>query len=152
MQLLLQEGHANVNVANAYGNTALHEAARNGYTDLMHVLIEAKANVNARNHHNNTPLHFYCYGSPEHHPVAGVKMLLKAGAEFDGRDDQGMTPLLVCCTSGRSDIITLLMDVGANCHVKDALGRDAHDIGEFHKHSVITQRFGHDSPMKRFAH
>lgn len=153
VKALLEKG-ANVNAANAYGNTALHEAAQCGHESIIEALCKAGADVNARNHKGSTPLHFYCYGSSgegsDTHTATGAKHLIEAGAIVSSTDNNGMTPLLVCCTTGRNDIITMLMDLGASCHVKDAAGRDAYDIAAFHKQKDVMQRFCRDSPMKRF--
>ena len=59
------------------GNTPIHIAAQNGYTDIVRVLIERGCNVNAKNNKGNTPMHMamaYDY-------FEAVDALLAAGAD-----------------------------------------------------------------------
>ena len=59
------------------GNTPIHIAAQNGYTDIVRVLIERGCNVNAKNNKGNTAMHMamaYDY-------FEAVDALLAAGAD-----------------------------------------------------------------------
>lgn len=151
VQVLVDAG-ARVNAANCYGNTPLHEAAHDGNGDIVDILLKAGADVNAKNHKGSCPLSFMCYSeNAETHPVSVAKKLLDARANASSTDEEGMTPLLVACASGRSDLISLLMDYGACPTVRDNSGRSATDIANFHGHPELMVRFGPDSPMKRFG-
>jgi serine/threonine-protein phosphatase 6 regulatory ankyrin repeat subunit C len=111
LELLLQH-KADVNLANTYGNTALHEACTLGNDAMIELLIRAGASISTKNHKGSTPLHFYCFGAdPSTHTVQGARRLLHAGADHSAVNNEGMTPLLVCCTSGRDDLITVLEEV-----------------------------------------
>lgn len=137
---------------NCYGNTALHEAAHEGHTEVLKLLIKAGAELNVQNHKGSTPLAFYCFNNdPETHPVSNARHMLQAGAHAGSKDKSGMTPLLVSCTAGRNDLISVLMDFGACPTAKDDRGRTASDIAEFHGYPDLIQRFGPDSPMRRFG-
>lgn len=135
-------------VVNCYGNSALHIAAKEGFPDIVKLLIAAGANVSIQNHKLSTPVHFVCYTN---HDIKILKMLLDAKSSPSIPDEKGMTPLLVCCTSGRNDMITLLMEYGADPTVRDLSHRSAHDIALYHQHVEIANRFGCDSPTKRFG-
>ena len=124
-------------IVNGYGNSVLHIAAREGFTEAVKMLIAAGADVNLLNHKQSSPLHFFCYTA---HDLAILKLLLQAGADPSAADEKGLTPLLVCCTSGRNDCITVLMEHGASAAVKDASGRSARDIAAFHQHKDIVHR------------
>src|SRR5215217_341811 len=72
---LLSE-HADVNVAQVDGMTALHWAAFHADADATKLLIAAKANAKAENRYGVTPLSLACTKGSE--DVVGL--LLKAGA------------------------------------------------------------------------
>jgi len=151
VSLLLSSG-AEATAANCYGNTALHEAAQDGNDEIIAILLKAAAHPNAKNHKGSTALNFFCYGKDaQTHPTQTAKLLLDGGANASSSDDAGMTPLLVACTVGRSDLISLLMEFGACPTVKDDSGRSAEDIAKFHGYQDLMVRFGPNSPSKRFG-
>jgi hypothetical protein len=64
--------------------------------------------VSIKNNKGSTALHFACY--EEHRSEESLllaKALLLAGgeSEVDVTDSRGMTPLLVCCTTGRYCVV-----------------------------------------------
>lgn len=151
VSLLLERG-ADVCASNCYGNTALHEAAHDGNDEIIALLLKAGAPVNAKNHKGSTPLAFFCYNQDaKTHEVATAKLLLDGGADASSTDESGMTPLLVACTVGRGDLISLLMEFGACPTVQDGKGRSAEDIANFHGFEDLMVRFGPNSPSKRFG-
>ena len=158
-ELLISLG-CDVNLSNCYGNTPLHEAAHLGYVELAALLLQHGADRKVANHKGSTPLHFMCYCELPTDPekaavmsqksIALVKMLVEAGAEVNALDSQGISPLLACCVSGRMDIITVLIALGADPKLTDNKGRTAYDIGTFYNQEKIYQHFGKDSPINRF--
>lgn len=98
----LLEARADTRMKNGYGNTALHEACRFGNARIAQALLEARADPNTANHKGSTPLHTLCYGEDAAaHSVALLQLLVDSGAQVDARDKRGLSPLLVCCGSGR---------------------------------------------------
>eukprot|EP01035_Chromulina_nebulosa_P025176 gene25176-32845_t len=151
VQLLIKHG-ANVNTGNCYGNTALHEAAREGHTEILKVLIDSGAKVNIQNKKGSTPLHFGCYGeSKSKNPLDIIVLLVKAGSDVNHKDFRDITPLLVCCISGRLDILNYLKENGADPTAKDVFGRDAYALAVFNHHKHIADLHGVESPFKRFS-
>jgi ankyrin repeat protein len=137
-KLLLQAG-AKVDAANGYGNTALHAAASLSHNEVGEELIKAGADVRQVNNKGSSPLHLLCYNSTKSLESEHLcKLLLKSGADHGGRDHLGTTPLLVCCTSGRDDLIKILLSSGASLRDKDDSGKDALAIAKFYMHSHIT--------------
>ena len=128
---------------NCYGNSALHEAAHEGHTEVIELLLKSGAEVNVRNHKGSTPLSFFCYNSDkESHPESTLRMLLTNGAHVGATNGEGMTALLCAATAGRNDLISALMDFGACPTAKDSAGRSASDIADFHGYPDLMQRFG----------
>ena len=110
----LLAAHANVNHQNGYGNTALHEALRVKNFLMAESLVAAGADLNLANKKGSTPLHFMCYDEiPRDDCVPFARSLIARGANVNTADGKGMTPLLVCCASGRGDLLQLLMEEGA---------------------------------------
>ena len=96
--------------------------------------------VNATNHKGSTPLHLLCYQSDRRsHPLEIADLLIEEGAEIDAKDQRDMTPLLVCCTSGRIDFMERLIQFGANLYVKDATNKSAIDIANFYRHESVVK-------------
>jgi ankyrin repeat protein len=46
--------------------------------------------------------------------------LLSAGAQVEARDGKGCTPYLLCCSTGRTDIMNMLLEAGADPTVLNA--------------------------------
>lgn len=91
--------------------SALHIAAKKGYTDIAELLLMYGANINAVNDHNVTPLYMAC----KHHHLSMVKLFLhhradKSIAKQDVDDHTQMTPLQIAIQKNFSDIVVCLMD------------------------------------------
>lgn len=90
IKLLIEEGGANVNAANADGATPLHWVCKNGYIEAAKLLIKKGANVNATiSNHRWTPLHWAC----EKGLIKVAKLLIENGANLNATDIDGLTPL-----------------------------------------------------------
>jgi uncharacterized protein len=95
------------NTTDAEGNTLLMLAARQGYEDLVRVLIRWKASPGRRNAYGDTPLMAACLDGY----LNVAKLLVAAGAPVDG---PGWTPLHYAAFEGHAEIVGYLLDVGAN--------------------------------------
>ena len=107
------------------GWQAIHWAARNGYPDIVDLLLEQGANVNAQSDNNDSALtHCCCCVSgracdlpdkrqPDYFGCA--RLLLQKGAEVDNLNDEGWTPLhILCMQSNDVDMVECLLTAGAN--------------------------------------
>ena len=155
VDLLLKHG-AEVNRLNGFGNIPLHEAARSGGVKTIELLLTAGANVQLKNHKGSTALSFACFDEEEKKKEKGpssssssssslraveiVKALIKAGSDVNSKDDQGMTPFLVTCASGRTDLMDVLVKEGADIHICDAGNRSARDIAEFYRQDKVLAK------------
>lgn len=138
----LIEAKANVNASNMYGNTPLHESARALDIDGVNMLLRSGAKI-AGNKKQSTPLHFVCYEEKNAKlSVEVAELLLNAAEAMQGgqglrelvntRDYRGLTPLLVCCTTGNTALLKLLRSKGGDVNAVDAEGRTATKIAEFY--------------------
>jgi ankyrin repeat protein len=127
LPLLLQSLAAHV-VETAGGAAILRAVAMRG--DLGHAreLLESGrvTDVDGADSSGATALYWrrWACWKGERHVVAA---LLEAGAEADGADNDGFTPLMVAGYYGHSAVVQLLVDAGAHLHLKDATGSTAQD-------------------------
>src|SRR5262249_41336737 len=119
------------------GQTALMNAAAEGNTEIVKMLLAKGANVNAVSgpeggRVKNGPIalgHLTALHLASITNVDTVKALLDAGAKIDALDIGGMTPLMLAVATDRSDvrIVKLLLDKGADPKVKSKDNESALD-------------------------
>lgn len=154
------EAGADVNAADEYGVTALMWAAQDERVDIVKTIINAGADVNARNWVGKNVLMYACYNSnPEvikallsANPDVDAKSkygqtalmfaatsmdsdiatsLIEAGADVNARDNEGGTPLIWAVKGyANPDVISILLDAGADPKHMDDYGRRAIDYGD----------------------
>ena len=111
--LILQ--HADVNVAETDGSTALHWAAQRDNLDLIEILLGAGANAKSANRYNITPLSLACINGN----AAIIERLLKAGASANDTSEEGQTALMTAALNGRVDAVKVLLAHGADANAKE---------------------------------
>ncbi|CAM9511703.1 unnamed protein product [Choristocarpus tenellus] len=105
------EAGGNVNsYDSATERTLLHTASRQGYTELVSLLLSHGAIAGAYTLRRLTPLHLAAYRG--HLEVA--RLLVEAWAPVDDRDMAGSTPLHLATIKGHGDVARLLLQCGAN--------------------------------------
>ena len=124
--------------SDAFGNTALILAAKQGDIKEMQRLIAAGADVNAANQAGNTALLVAVKG----YERDAAKLLLKRGANVNAANGKGETVLMYAAESGDTpgaEFVKLLLSKGANVHAKDKDGSTALD------HAYATGELGGDA-------
>ena len=107
--------------------TSLHLAVCNENLTIVEMILKAGADINEQNFLGGTPLH----GSISHGPAnlaQIVGLLLQFGAQVNMRDDFANTPLHSAARCGRSEVVQMLLDAGADPHLVDMRGDTAMDI------------------------
>ena len=113
--------------------TLLTYAVHLGHDGLCKILMAAGADPNLApgTDENNSPLHFACAPDPLVSPeqaMACVRSLLDAGADVNGRDFLGASPLHYACGCGEPQsgkeyrLAQILLSHGANIEVKTVRG------------------------------
>ncbi|MBC2606073.1 ankyrin repeat domain-containing protein [Pelagicoccus albus] len=113
------------------GETPLHLAARWGSLVGVQTLLALGANVDLRDDHGRSALHV----ASEEDQLETIAALVDGGAELEGTDEQGFTPLMSAVPSGSVedlegeeaylDTLRLLKGRGANIMAADSKGRTA---------------------------
>ncbi len=116
VRYLLAHG-ADVNARFLDGTTALTNATRFGFNDLVTVLIDGKADPNGTDISEWTPLMFAAWiDDPDI-----VRQLVKAGAKLELADTNGLTALGVAAQNGKAKALKAL--VGAGADVNRSIGK-----------------------------
>ena len=114
----LLRNHADVNVSQPDGSSALLLAADRNDAEMVDLLIRAGANVNARNDYGASPLYAACTAGD----TATIKSLLEAKADPNAPLISGETPLMAAIDKGNLDAVRLLLDYNANVNGRESKG------------------------------
>lgn len=108
----------------AYGNTALHLAARKGIIAVVAPLVEAGADVNAKNKAGATPMHFAANAGH----ASLIRFLAEKEADISPADKQLATPLHLASAAGHFEAVETLMSLGSDANATDRDGKSARDV------------------------
>jgi ankyrin repeat protein len=92
------------------GNTPLMHAARMGDLEAVHALLARGADPSLLNADRNGALWFACFADSEACAIA----LIEVGAPLDSQNVNGATALIYCASAGKTALVQLLLDAGAN--------------------------------------
>jgi len=110
--------NADVNAKSKDGGTALMEAAFKGYADIVALLLDKGADIEASNKVGATALNV----AARARTINVVSLLLNRGAKTEARDRMFRhTALMEAAVWGYADIITLLLDKGADIEAYGSL-------------------------------
>ena len=90
----------------------LHQAAINGNTSQIKLLLSQGVDINAKDENTKTPLHY----AVEADKIEVVKLLVEAGADIEA---EPWTPLYIAISNGYVVIAEYLIDHGANIHAPE---------------------------------
>lgn len=113
-EALLGKG-AEVNHKDGLGFTPVFSAINHGAEAVLEVLIAAGADLSSKDNGIGTPLHCAVHRKS----LSMTLMLLKADVGVDDIDLLGRTPLFVAMSTGLSDIVSLLLEHGADPFIED---------------------------------
>jgi uncharacterized protein len=131
----LVDSHANVNVPDADGTTALMWAAYGNDVETADLLLHAGADVKAANEYGATAL-YAAAGSAD---AAMTEKLLAAGADPNARLMSGETPLMEAAREGNLAVVRLLLAGGADANAQEAnAGQDALMWAISERHADVT--------------
>ncbi|KIW83537.1 hypothetical protein Z517_02782 [Fonsecaea pedrosoi CBS 271.37] len=138
LKILIAENRHNLRlgVRNVYGNTALHEAAFFGHTEVAEILVANGANLLDTNYGQSTPLYLaVSYGQLEI-----VKLLLKYGRDqLDQPGPRGFTALHKAVEQGDEEMVSTLLQAGALVGAIDNQGTTALHLAAFRGYLSIVK-------------
>lgn len=117
----LLDAHADPNLRDSDGRTALFHAAGRGYAGIVRLLRHPGAGLNARSNAGTGPLQ-YAAGTDR---LEVVRMLLDAGADPSSADAQGRTCFMTAAHHGEVDILEALSAAKADMGARDEAGNTA---------------------------
>jgi ankyrin repeat protein len=118
VESLVSANPALVRAASENGRTPLHDAAAEGRTAVIKLLLSRGALVNARDRDRATPL----YWAAIRGQAEAVRMLVRAGAGVNVANDRGDTPLHAAAGAGQAEVVRALLDAKASLAVKNKSG------------------------------
>ena len=113
LQLILA-AHPDFTIYNRFGGTALIPACERGHVETVRALLQTDVDINHVNRLGWTALLeaiILSDGGPRHQEIVG--MLMKAGAEINLPDGDGITPLQHARNKGFTPIVQMLESAGA---------------------------------------
>jgi ankyrin repeat protein len=113
--LALLKQHADVNLPEPDGTTALHWAVRQDDREMAGRLIKAGANVKTANRYGVTPLYLACVNGST--PM--IEKLLEAGADANAATTEGETALMTVARTGNVEAAGVLLAHGADVNSKE---------------------------------
>ena len=132
LQLLVDKG-ADVNSCTNYDlTTPLMMAARNGDVNIATFLVEHGGNVNLKDKRGETALHQAINKYEQACDV--LRYLIKNGADVNARTNNNCTPLMIASKLDLVDVVSFLIEQGANTDLADKDGLTAlhYAVGCYH--------------------
>jgi ankyrin repeat protein len=133
------------------GDTALHQACRNSYRDVVEFLLNSGIHVETKGRWDMPPLHSAAStltGDPR--PI--VNLLLQRGAAINSRGFHGHTVLHEVAYFNRPEMADILLANGADPNLKDGEGKTPLDLanlaGREERARVINLLIKHGAPGK----
>ncbi len=130
VKLLLDSG-AGPGIVDATGKAPMVYAAAKGFAGIVTKLLETGVDVNARYGNDLTAL-MWAAGHSNDVPVGEgldtVNLLLDRGALTGLADNRGRTALMVAAERGHAEIVSRLIEAGADPRTRDKDGKDARDL------------------------
>lgn len=139
-QLLIESG-ANVSAVSPVGYTPLMAAANNQRLPAIRLLLEKGADINLSDSRERTALH-WAMGQRSLKPdnqKACIHLLIKAGADVNSRDEDGITPLMEAAWFGIGEGVQVLLNAGADKSLLDNSGRSAYKTATSRGHCDVAE-------------
>ena len=134
VKLLLGAG-ADTSRRYRYDQTVLHIAAARGFPPILELLADSHASLNPVDANGNTPLD----EAVLHNQAEAVRFLIAQGADVKyTHPADGRGPVHEVAAKGFSDLLSLLIDAGANPVLRDRSGQTPLDLALAYKNANVV--------------
>jgi ankyrin repeat protein len=150
--LVLLQGGAKKTLTDWGGLNAIHYSCRRGAASQLITLLEAGVDWNLKDNSSSTPLHYSVCSRSK--PC--VEKLISKKANLDAQDRHGDIPLHLAVNFGLPELVNLLLQNGADLHIKNGKGLTA-AIAAILSNSfevidlVLNHQFGMLAPRPNFS-
>lgn len=142
VRFLLEVARVNPNDAKHRHTTALHRAAREGYEEVVNILLRHGARLDVYDKDKMTPLHRAAAWGRDPSITTICRFMRNSGCTgvtVDVRGPNGVTPLMLASRQGRITSILLLLDFGADASLKDWQGETAREKAYSYGHINVMK-------------
>ncbi|XP_013863484.1 ankyrin repeat domain-containing protein 26 isoform X2 [Austrofundulus limnaeus] len=141
---ILLENHAEPNLVDINGNTALHLAANIPSISTAILLLQHGAEINTQNKEGFTPL---TVAVREDH-IDMAEFLLKEFADVNSVDQDQRSPLMLAAGNEQINMVKLLLQFNADVTLKDTKGWSADDYAVMNGHHLCSHLIIEHSTQK----
>lgn len=140
----LVEAGIPVDVKDNWGVTPLRVAVHEGNREVVKALLALGANPNSKSKDGRTSIHTWViarrWNGMGKKNVSILEMLGRHGGNINARDNDGNTPLHVAVDgqTEMTDMITLLLRLGANRYIKNKAGKTPIDTAHWRLHNELV--------------
>jgi len=114
VRLLVELGHADVNVPGRSQRTTLFSAVANGHVETFHYLVDRGAKLNVVDQNGTTLIHMAASQTDTDFLREVVTMCVRAGVDIDvATTDKNLTALHIASMSDDESVALALLDLGA---------------------------------------
>lgn len=135
LDILAKKGHANLNMQDKSGRTALMWASLYLETRSVQALLDLEARIDILAHNGDTALHIAAY----HGHMEAVQLLIDAAAELDKLNLERRTPLHDAAAEGHVEVVQLLADNQVQLEVQDQSGWTPLHLAAFKGHAQTVR-------------
>jgi len=138
VSLLLENG-CNIDLIDSNNETPLHIAVKWAHESMVELLVTHKANIDAKDKNNYTPLHHAILIG--HYAI--TSFLIQHGVNIEAKSKPDLkTPLFFACEKGREEIVSLLIENGADTTVVDKDGKTLLEVATKNNFYQISTMLG----------
>jgi len=126
IRLLIEEGHARVDILSNTLSSTAHDCCRFGHADALRLLLQVDDElVHLVNSFGSLPIHIACNAGYAN----CVQVLLEWSSSISARNKKGLTPIHIACENADEEIAHLLLERSTHTQL---LIRDAYDSLPLH--------------------